>query len=134
MLIRRVRGFTLVELFVVVGILGMLATVAIPKYYVFVCRAKTTEARSMLGGIFIAEETYRAEHDLFIGGDETDLTAIGMTFVAPARYTYSVPTSSVTATTFEAHANAHNQSIQGDHWTIDQDSNLLWLSQAVDCN
>lgn len=52
-------GFTLLELMVVVVIVGILATVAVPQYQQFTRRAKQTEAKSMLGGAFGGEQLIR---------------------------------------------------------------------------
>ena len=49
---KRNRGFSLVELMVVVGIMGILASIAIPRFQTYQAKAKRTEAQSLLGQIF----------------------------------------------------------------------------------
>jgi type IV pilus assembly protein PilA len=55
------RGFTLVELMVVVAMVGILATLAVYGVKKYLNSSKSSEAIQMIGSIKTAQEAYRAE-------------------------------------------------------------------------
>jgi len=59
------RGFTMVELMIVVTIIGILATVAIPMFQVVPERSKSTEAVTALGLIRASMRIYYVEHGTY---------------------------------------------------------------------
>lgn len=67
MKLRNRKGFTLVELMIVVAIIGILAAIAIPNFLNFRLKAKTSEAKSNLGGIRSTEVAYVAEWNMYVG-------------------------------------------------------------------
>jgi len=48
---KNTRGFTIIELMIVVGIIGVIASIAIPTYRDYMTRAKVAEAVNLLGGL-----------------------------------------------------------------------------------
>lgn len=65
------RGFTLVELAVVVVIVGVLSVIAVVGYRKMTNHSKLTEATNMIGAIRIAQEDYKAEVGIYYAGSAT---------------------------------------------------------------
>ena len=59
--LRNKKGFTLIELMIVVAIIGILAAVAIPAFLKYIKKSKTTEARTNLRKIYDGSVTYYSE-------------------------------------------------------------------------
>jgi len=59
---RKVTGFTLVELMIVIAIIAFLSVVAIPNFFTFLAKAKRAEAYMNLGSIYTAQKAYWAEN------------------------------------------------------------------------
>src|SRR5689334_4107495 len=59
MLKKAAKGFTLIELMIVVAIIGILAAIAIPNFVKYQLRSKFSEASSNIEGLRKAEEALR---------------------------------------------------------------------------
>src|SRR5690242_19789803 len=57
------KGFTLIELMIVVAIIGILAAIAIPNFIKFQARSKQSEAKANLKAIVTAQKAYFQEKD-----------------------------------------------------------------------
>jgi type IV pilus assembly protein PilA len=71
------KGFTLIELMIVVAIIGILAAIAIPNFLQFQLRSKTGEAKTNLAAIRTAEEGYFAEFNNYVPAAQTPTSAAG---------------------------------------------------------
>lgn len=67
------KGFSLVELMIVVAIIGLLAAVGVPQYQKFQARARQGEAKSSLSALYASEASYFGEFNLY----SVDLKNIG---------------------------------------------------------
>src|SRR5439155_3708907 len=59
------KGFTLIELMIVVAIIGILAAIAIPNFMTYQAKSRQSEAKVNLGGVFTTATSYFAENNTF---------------------------------------------------------------------
>ena len=83
------KGFTLIELMIVVAIIGLLAALAIPNFIRFQARSKQSEVKANLKGLFTAAKSYYQEKDTY----SSCIKKIGFSPERGNRYRYSVNTT-----------------------------------------
>jgi len=64
-MIHNKKGFTLIELMIVVAIIGILAAIAIPNFLKYQAKSKQSEAKTNLKGIFTSETAYFSEQNTY---------------------------------------------------------------------
>jgi prepilin-type N-terminal cleavage/methylation domain-containing protein len=107
--LRNRKGFTLIELMIVVVIIGILAAIAIPKFNNASARAKEKEADGILSQIYRLQETYAAENNGTSATTFTELETVG--WQAPAAGAlkhYTLPASPAIPATMAATGTGYN--------------------------
>jgi type IV pilus assembly protein PilA len=61
----KARGFTMIELMIVVAIIGIIAAIAIPNFIKFQARSKQSEVKANLKAMFTAEKAFYQEKDRY---------------------------------------------------------------------
>ena len=89
--LRNQKGFTLIELMIVVVIIGILAALAIPRFTQASARAKEKEADGILKQVYTLQQTYYANNGTWATGF-TDLTSVGWETPTGLKW-YTAPTS-----------------------------------------
>ena len=79
------KGFTLIELMIVVAIIGILAAIAIPNFLKFQAKSKMSEAKTNLGAIYTGQISYFGEQNSY-----GDFAAINWSPSGTPRYHFSL--------------------------------------------
>jgi type IV pilus assembly protein PilE len=113
---RSQRGFTLIEVMIVVAIIGVLAAVALPAYGDYVKRGKIVNATSVLSMMRVQMEQYFQDNRTYVGA-----CVAGTVAPSPAtNQDFSFACSNLGASTYTVTATGSSGAMNGFSYTINE--------------
>ncbi len=130
------RGFTLIELMIVIAIIGIVASIAIPAYQNYIVRSQVTEGLSLADGWKTSISEYYAQHGSFPStwSSTGGAGAIAASGASQGKYVGSIAVAAggniiLTYTGTQANPNlsAAGANILGLYPGLDADYDVVWV-------
>ncbi|HEZ4685630.1 TPA: pilin [Neisseria meningitidis] len=121
------KGFTLIELMIVIAIVGILAAVALPAYQDYTARAQVSEAILLAEGQKSAVTEYYLNHGIWPGGNSS--AGVATSSEIKGKYVEKVEVKNGVVTATMASSNVNNE-IQGKKlslWAKRQAGSVKWF-------
>ncbi|RQK22528.1 prepilin-type cleavage/methylation domain-containing protein [Neisseria meningitidis] len=121
------KGFTLIELMIVIAIVGILAAVALPAYQDYTARAQVSEAILLAEGQKSAVTEYYLNHGKWPGDNSS--AGVATSSKIKGKYVQSVEVKNGVVTATMASSNVNNE-IKGKKlslWAKRQDGSVKWF-------
>jgi type IV pilus assembly protein PilA len=122
------KGFTLIELMIVVAIIGILAAIAIPAYQDYTVRAQVTEGMNLAGAV----ETGIADYFASVGSFPATLSLAGILSSPSGKYVSSIALTGGAISVMygnQANSNVAGQTLALTPYT-DGNQDVIWVCGA----
>ncbi|CWO05945.1 pilin [Neisseria meningitidis] len=121
------KGFTLIELMIVIAIVGILAAVALPAYQDYTARAQVSEAILLAEGQKSAVTEYYLNHGEWPGDNNSAGVATSTDIKGKYVQSVTVANGVITATMLSSGVNKEIQGRKLSLWAKRQDGSVKWF-------
>ncbi|HGH7004363.1 TPA: pilin [Neisseria meningitidis] len=121
------KGFTLIELMIVIAIVGILAAVALPAYQDYTARAQVSEAILLAEGQKSAVTEYYLNHGIWPANNNSAGVASSSTIKGKYVKEVTVANGVITATMLSTGVNKEIQGKKLSLWAKRQDGSVKWF-------
>ncbi|HGH7092723.1 TPA: pilin [Neisseria meningitidis] len=121
------KGFTLIELMIVIAIVGILAAVALPAYQDYTARAQVSEAILLAEGQKSAVTEYYLNHGIWPDGNSNAGVASASDIKGKYVKEVTVANGVITATMLSTGVNKEIQGKKLSLWAKRQDGSVKWF-------
>lgn len=95
------KGFTLIEILVVIGIIGLLMVFLVPNLFGVRDRAKETAVKSVMHSVQLAVEAYNMENGSYPVGKNIDVSSLCKNYLMVGGYIAKVPSNPFTGKEYQ---------------------------------
>ena len=120
------KGFTLIELMVVIAIIAILSMLSVPNLLKYVAKAKRAEAFMNLRSLACAQKMFYAEHGRYTKNLKADL---GWKPEGTCQYTYGLSDGNNGESHFVGQLNTPSSDLAGAH--VSNDSFVLYAAGTI---
>ena len=140
-MIRKRRGFTLIELMIALAVIGILAAVAFPSYKYQVKKSRRAAAQAQMMDIanreqqyLLANRSYAAQNDSSSATTFESSTGYSLPSEVSTDYTYKVEIASSPATFTITFTPKSTSPLNGDGYlTLDSNGTKKWCASSSSC-